>query len=642
MSYKIGFKGGSLSQLDIIRICALLHDIGKLDCWAERKGWTKHTLYTYKFVRRCLGEELAHHARRHHVGPSYSEEDRPEDDVERIVCLADSLAAGADRKEEPIHGAPVPSPPIELSHVLSRSVVRKRLSEADLAYLSQSLAGKLGSLEKDFAVSPRDCYFRVFDVLEGSGLHLVPADTREPINDVSLWDHLKLTAAFATCIYLSGGWKGYEPETYQFALLSGDADKISNFINESLRLPDLNARSELIKQATNMARDFLRDFLGPECVLFAAGGSLLAIAPPAMAEEALEGVKKRFEEVTGGRVTITTSYVVRDGAEFQGNFGGVWEASQAQMRVEKSRRLLISRFSVDAGVDVCDVCRKKPWSHEDRLRSLALDASARFERLCDDCWGLREKGKGVWLEGLKDRRNLVGCVMVDGDSIGNVLAGKIFLEQNKATTPSRVSTVSGLIHRVCEEDFRVIIGEFGAHSSIVYAGGDDLLAFVPGEVALDAALRISLKFNEAMAQVCTVSAGVSIFNYRLPVYVGVESARTLLRKAKDEGKNRVAFAVVGGSGVTESELQKVKSRSWSELKVMLDIARSMRKSGIAASQLRHIASVSKDMDRAEALIKCLMGRGNIEWAKGMELLSHLKSGLLAEAFLVYNIFFKGD
>jgi len=26
----------------------------------------------------------------------------------------------------------------------------------------------------------------------------------------------------------------------------------------------------------------------------------------------------------------------------------------------------------------------------------------------------------------------------------------------------------------------------------------------------------------------------------------------------------------------------------------------------------------------------------------MELLSHLKSGLLAEAFLVYNIFFKGD
>jgi CRISPR/Cas system-associated protein Cas10 (large subunit of type III CRISPR-Cas system) len=631
-----------LSQLDTIRLCALLHDIGKLDCWAERKGWTKHTLYTYKFVRKCLGEELAEHAKRHHVGPSYSEEDRPLEDIERIVCLADSMAAGADRKEEPIHGAPVPSPPIELSHVLSRSVVRKRLSEADLAYLSQALAGKLGSLEMDFSVSPRDCYFRFFDVLEESGLHLVPADTREPINDVSLWDHLKLTAAFATCIYLSGGWKGYEPETYQFALISGDADKISNFINESLRLPDLNARSELIKQATDMARVFLRDFLGPECVLFAAGGSLLAIAPPTMAEEALKGVKKKFEDGTGGMVTITTSCVVKDGGEFQGNFGSVWEASQAKMRMEKSRRMLIPRFSVDEGVDVCDVCRKNPWSREDRLRSLALDASARFERLCDACWDLREKGKGVWLDDLRDRRNFVGCVMVDGDNIGSVLAGKAFLEQNKATTPSRVSTVSGLIHRVCEEDFRMVIGEFGGHSSIVFAGGDDLLAFVPGEVALDIAGKIALKFNDDMARVCTVSAGVSIFNYRLPVYVGLESARTLLRKAKDEGKNRVAFAVVGGSGVTESELQRVKSRSWSELKLLLGIARFMRESGIAASQLRHIASVSKDRDRAEALIKCLMGRGNVEWDKGIELLSHLESGLLADAFLVYNLFFKGD
>jgi len=232
--------------------------------------------------------------------------------------------------------------------------------------------------------------------------------------------------------------------------------------------------------------------------------------------------------------------------------------------------------------------------------------------------------------------------MVDGDNIGSVLSGKAFLKQKKATTPSRVSTLSRLIHKICEEDFRTVIGEFGVRSSIVFAGGDDLLAFVPGEVALDVAGKIALKFHEDMARVCTASAGVSIFNYRLPVYVGLESAKTLLWKAKDEGKNRVAFAIVGGSGVTESELQRVKSRSWDELKVMLDIARFMRESGIAASQLRRIASVSNDTDKAEALIKCLMGRGNVEWDKGEELLSHLESGLLADAFLVYNLFFKGD
>lgn len=631
-----------MSQLDIIRTCALLHDIGKLDCWAERRGWTKHTLYTYKFVRRCLGDELANHARRHHVGPSYSEEDKPIDDVERIVCLADSLAAGADRKEEPVRGGGVPSPPVELSHVLSENAIRKSLSEADLAYLSQVIVGKLAGLEKDFHANPKDCYFRIFEVLEKSDLYLVPADTRKPINDVSLWDHLKLTAAFATCIYLSGGWKGYEAENYEFALLSGDADKISNFINESLRLPDLNARSELIKQATDRARIFLKDFLGPECILFAAGGSILAIAPTTMVKKALEGVKETFEGVTGGRVTITTSYVIRDGGEFRNNFGGVWEVSQAQMRVEKSRRLPVQRFPVDEGVEVCDVCRRNPWSHEDKLRLLTFDASVRFERLCDACWDLREKGKGVWLDHLKGKHNLVGCLMVDGDNVGSILSGKAFSKLKKATTPSRISTVSGLIHRVCEEDFRKVVEGFGLPCSIVFAGGDDLLAFVPGEAALDVARNIASKFNETMAGACTVSAGVAIFHYRMPVYVGLESARTLLRKAKDEGKNRVAFAVIGGSGLTESELERVKSRRWYELGVLLDIARFMRESGIAASQLRRIARVSKDKDNAEALIKCLMGRGNIEWNKGMELLSHLESGLLADSYQIYSLFFKGE
>jgi len=80
-----------LSELDVIRTCALLHDIGKLECWANRKPWSEHTFYTYKFVRNCLGEEIAVHAMRHHVGTSYSDEYRPRTEVEKIVCLADNL-----------------------------------------------------------------------------------------------------------------------------------------------------------------------------------------------------------------------------------------------------------------------------------------------------------------------------------------------------------------------------------------------------------------------------------------------------------------------------------------------------------------------------------------------------------------------
>lgn len=633
----------TLSQLDIVRTCALLHDIGKLECWAERKGWAKHTLYTYKFVKKCFGEELAEHARRHHTRPSYPQE-RPRDDVERIVCLADHLAAGADRKEEPLHGSPLPSPPIKLSHVLSKDVVRKSWSGAELAYLSQVLAKDLMALEKDFNNDPREGYFKIFSVLEKSDLHLVPSDTREPRNDVSLWDHMKLTAAFATCIYLGGGWKGFDPESYKFALISGNADRISSFINESLRLPDLNARSELIKQATDSVCLFLRDFLGPECVLFAAGGNFLALAPTNMADEAVEEAKKKFKEVTEGKVTITTSFVVKSGDEFMDDFGGVWKDSQAQMRLQKSRRAYVLPVHVDEGVEVCDVCREKAWSHEEGLRALPIDASVRFERLCDFCWNLRKSGKGVWLNDLKDERNFVGCIRVDGDGVGRVLAGKAFAEQKKAITPSRVSTISGLIHRTCEEDFKEVIRGFcGERSSVVYAGGDDLLAFVPGKTALNVARKIALKFNEEMAGACTVSAGVSIFHYRLPVYVGLESANALLQKAKNEGENRFAFAFIGSSGVTAAELEKVKSRDWKELDVMLEIVEFMCRSDVAVSQLRRAAMVSASNPvKAEALIKYLMGKETIRWDDGVKMLSYLESGLLADAFLVYNLLFKSD
>jgi len=618
-------------------VCALLHDVGKLECWAKRKGWSEHAYYTYTFVKKCLGEEIAEHSSRHHTGPSYSEEYKPKSDVEKIVCLADNLASGADRRDEPIHGPPIPSPPIHLSHVLSGDVVRKAWNAADLAYLSQVLSAKLGDLKEEFARKPRDCYFKVFSILQSSDLHLIPADTRKPINDVSLWDHLKLTAAFSTCIFLGEGWRGYNPEKYEFALLSGDADRISSFVNESTRLPDLNARSGVIKHATSRAYGYLADLLGPECVLFSAGGSFLAVSPVSLAKEALEGLKKSFEDATGGKVTVTVSCVVKSGREFMDDFGGVWEDSHTEIRQAKSQRFLVPDVVVDEGVEVCDVCRARPWSHEDRFRALSIDASARFERLCDVCWDLREKGKGAWLDDLKDERNFVGCIRADGDGVGKVLAGKILEKLGKSKTPSRISTLSSLIHRTCEEDFVSVIRQFNGRE--VFAGGDDLLAFVPGKDAFKAALSIASKFSENMARECTMSAGVSVFHYKLPVYVGVEAANSLLRKAKDEGKNKVAFAVVGGSGVTKYELSKVKSRSWDELKTMLDIANFMRRGEAAASQLRRIAGLSvSSQEKAEALIKYSMGRGVLDWFEGEKLLSHLGSGLLDDAFLIYSLF----
>lgn len=628
----------SREELEFLRLCALLHDIGKLECWANRRPWSDHVNWTYKIVKECLGEALALTSMRHHAGLSYSKEYHPQTDLEHIICLADNFSSGADRREEPERGAPHPKPPVSLTHVLSDgSIIRSSFDAVKLAYVSNVLRQKIKEIGVSFNEHPKESYFKIFKLLENSELRKIPADTRKPINDVSLWNHLKLTAAFATCIWMNG-YKGDDYRRYEFALLSGDADRISSYINMSRRLPDLNARSEKIKEATKTAADLISDIIGPECVVFAAGGSFLALSPKDVAINVLEKAKEAFENITQGEVTITVSHIVANGEEIMQDFGLVWEKAQREMYVKKGERKVPVPEPIEEAAEVCDVCHSRPWVHEDKLRMLRFDAITRPERLCEICWQLRVRGKGIGLDSLKKATNFVALIKADGDDIGKVLRGEKFKELKKANTPSRLSTLSDLIHGTCERELEDVVKEHGGRC--LYAGGDDVLAFVPGEKALKAAKDIANRFRREMGKQCSMSVGVAVFRYDLPVYVSLEAAGYLMDKAKGEGKNRVAYAVIGGSGVTVSELEKnVKPRTWNELNELLEMVKFMGESDVASSQVRKVAELaSKAPEEAEIFIKYLMGRQVISWRDGEKFLNYLNSGLLSEAFLVYNLF----
>lgn len=627
-----------LEEVNVLRTCAILHDIGKLQCWADGKPWYEHAYYTFKFVKACLGEELATHAMRHHAEPFCSSDRHPQTDVEKVICLANNLS-GAYTSEELGRGSP--PLPIKLTHILSESKVRKSLEPSGLAGISKALLSKLGDLEKRFIEQPKATYLKLFEILDESDLRFVPAATSEHLNDVSLWDHLKLTAAFATCIWLSVGYKGEDLSKYEFALIGGDVDRISSFINESRRLPDLRARSNLIMDATHEAGEFLSDLSGPECVLFEGGGSFLALVPKNMVQEALSGVKDAFEGETDKKVTITVSHVLAKGDESQRNFGEIWQRAQKEMRVEKSRRLIFPEVSLDEGVEGCDVCKVRSWSKEDEERDFNVDAAPRRERLCDACWTLREKGKGIWLNNLKDKNNFVACIRADGDDVGRILAGKKLKKSEESSRPSTLSTISNLIHKTCRMELADII--LGFEGRCVFAGGDDLLAFVPGKCGLIAAKDIASTFRDEMADQCTMSVGVAIFSYRLPVYAGLEAANYLLSRAKECGKDRVAFAVAGATGLTEPELEKAsRVRTWEQLGVILEAADFMGRGDVASSQLRTIASVTvRDSQKAEVWVKYLIGKSRIGLGDGKKFLFYLDSGLLPEAFVIHNLF-KGD
>lgn len=620
-----------------MRVCALLHDVGKPECWANRKPWSEHIHWTYKIVRECLGEEFAQISMRHHTGMAYPSEYHPKSELEKIICLADNFSSGADRREEPEPGAPHPKPPICLTHVLSDgSIVRSSYGEAELAYVSNVLRREMKKIGASFSIYPKETYLKIFEFLRSSKLCEIPADTRRPVNDVSLWSHLKLTAAFATCIWMNGGFKGEDYRKYEFAILSGDADRVSRYINVSRRLPDLNARSERIKMATKASAEVLSNMLGPECVLYSAGGGFVALSPKGVAGEVLAKAKEAFENSMEGQVTMSVSQVVVSGEEVVEDFGLVWEKARREMHAAKNKREVFISNPVEEDVEVCDVCHLNPWVYEDKLKVLPT-VPPRHERLCEVCWRLRREGKGIELDSLKKETNFVALIKADGDDIGKVLRGDVFAKFGKTNTPSRLSTLSDLIGDACESKLGDVVRKF--KGECVFAGGDDVLAFVPGEKALEASKTIAETFKNEMAGECSMSAGLAVFRYDLPVYVGLEVASHLLRKAKRDGKNKVAYAIIGGSGVTASELEKcVRSRTWDELDELLNIVKFIGEGGVASSQIKRIAKLaSKEPVKAEVLIKYLVGRGIIGWKDGEKLLAFLKTGLLSEASLLHNL-----
>lgn len=642
---KVGKESDLSNELNVLRACALLHDIGKPECWANKKPWSHHINWTHAILDESFGEKYATIAMRHHTGSSYPDDYHPQTEIEKIISLADNLASGADRREEPKGFTPHPTPPFHLTHVLSNGrIVRNSFDEVQLAYASKVLREKLKEIGKSFVQDSKESYLQTFTMLESSDLPNIPADTRSPINDVSLWDHLKLTTALAACIWLDGGYKGDALSKYEFALISGDADKISRFVNLSARLPDLNARSERIRVATDAVATCVTQLLGPECLIFAAGGGLLGISPVNMAENVVGKVKESFEAATYGLVTITVNSIVSSGVDIQKAFGKMWKDAQWQMRLKKSERAVGMVESLSDEVRACDVCHVRPMSHEDVGKILPYDASPRPERLCEFCWQLRKEGHGVSLDQFKKRSNFAAIIRADGDNIGGVLGGDRFMEFGKAATPSRLSTISRHIHGVCEYTLEKIVRD--SYGRCLIAGGDDILAILPGEESLATAGRIAAEFRREMAGACTLSAGVAIFHYDLPIYAGLEAAEELLHIAKEtESKDSVAFAIIGSVGLTTDELENSKHgpRKWRDLEQILVLATYMSESGVASSQIRKIASVAKkNPELAEIVIKSLMGKGEksrgLNWKQGENFLSYLESGILLDAFAVYSAF----
>jgi len=145
-------------------------------------------------------------------------------------------------------------------------------------------------------------------------------------------------------------------------------------------------------------------------------------------------------------------------------------------------------------------------------------------------------------------------IMFDGDSMGKWLSGTNLKEGTNLYEFHKNLTEA--LGNFAEETKKIVTDEKG---KIVYAGGEDFLAFINLNYLFDVLITLREKFDELVNQKITCkkenanlsfSAGIIIAYYKTPLSEVIHWARKLEKDAKDidDDKNGLAIAVLKHSG----------------------------------------------------------------------------------------------
>ncbi|NHK40000.1 type III-A CRISPR-associated protein Cas10/Csm1 [Thermus thermophilus] len=330
-----------------LALAGLLHDIGKLfqrARWGEREGRARHPAFSARFVEqhgglfRQAGLDpgwLQRTVQRHHEGWREAPEFQPQTPEEWCVALADTYASQEREEAAQAGSGSVPDTPLlSVFHQLwlqEREGERLALSPVHrlgeglrpgapypegrpnigkdvYRRLEERVGKRMGELASHAPTSPEALLLSLAAILQES-LTLVPADTQsEP--DVSLYDHLRLTAAIAHALWLYHGGQASVEELRQdaekFLLVVGDLGGIQGHIYRVAGAETgvggiakrLRARSlEVSLAAEAMALGILQGLgLTPLNRIMGAGGKFYLLLPNTPgALKLLESLRREWE-----------------------------------------------------------------------------------------------------------------------------------------------------------------------------------------------------------------------------------------------------------------------------------------------------------------------------------------------------------
>ncbi len=123
-----------------------------------------------------------------------------------------------------------------------------------------------------------------------------------------------------------------------------------------------------------------------------------------------------------------------------------------------------------------------------------------------------------------------------------------FFKKSHPMSPSFHNLFSRRLSEFALKEVRKIV-EGKYYGKLIYAGGDDVLAFLPVEDALDCAYDLNETFKDLLGEKASVSAGIVFVHHKYPLSLALREVRDAQKKAKrDCGRSAVCIKHISGSG----------------------------------------------------------------------------------------------
>lgn len=368
-----------MKQQNHLPLAALLHDIGKFRQRATGR-YTKHQEHSYEFVNNDFntffdpcGETfknaiLNHHTKGHNL-------------IEKQVILADRLSASEredeERETEDFVASPLASIMSRLKHaekehrykltklkferdtVIPQETVE--VNENDYAELWEKFKEEFSKATEGKTYEP--AHYQTIVALLHKYTSRIPAatpwekDNKKTIPDISLYDHLRTTAAIAACIgnelndvdkideFLANP---KESDHNICALIKGDISGIQNFlyhIQSDGASNQLRGRSFYLQLLTEaIAHYVLKQFELPITnLILASGGHFFILAPYTKSKEKLsitrQEISQKLWQLHTGDISCMLAGIPIKARDFKvENFTAKWDDVSKKVNERKQQK----------------------------------------------------------------------------------------------------------------------------------------------------------------------------------------------------------------------------------------------------------------------------------------------------------------